>query len=475
MPTWQEGRGLGLTFESTVQNLIWCHFSVDVQVPGAAVAQIFEREPTLPGVIITDQEQFLGMISRQRLLEYLLRPQGMELFLQQPIQVLYSYARVTPLLIAETTKITSAARRALRRPPEFQTEPIVIQAAGDEYYLLSSTELNTAYWQVRGLETQVHYERAQAQMIQSEKMASLGRLVDGVAHEILDPVGFIWGNLTHVSTYSQQLLTLLEAYQACCPHPPDRVLDLEEDMELDYVKADLPKAIASIRGGATRLKTLASSLQTFCHIDEVYPKPADLHDCIDSILILLKERLSGEIRIVRNYAPLPPVNCFIGQLSQVFMNILMNSVEAILEPAVICCLDEEFGDNRHCKTLEPENSNPQIQITTQIRSRSAAHFAAGLKNANSTGERPPATDHAPRWVVIQIADNGPGLSESQHRALLETFSTQKRMAKETSLGLSYHIVTAKHGGSLNVRSPRSCVTEGELPGTEFEIWLPLTD
>ena len=318
---------------------------------------------------------------------------------------------------------------------------------------------------MRGLETQVHYERAQAQIIQSEKMASLGRLVDGVAHEILDPVGFIWGNLTHVSTYSQQLLTLLEAYQACCPNPSNQVLELQEDMELDYVKADLPKAIASIRGGATRLKTLASSLQTFCHIDEVYPKPADLHDCIDSILILLKERLSGEIQVVRNYAPLPPVNCFIGQISQVFMNILMNAVEALLEPAVICCLDEEFGENRRCRPLEPTNLNPQIEITTQIRTLSSSSSNAGAT----------PTTQVPRWVVIQIADNGPGLSATQYQALLETFSTKKRMAKETSLGLSYQIVTAKHGGKLNVRSPRSQAAEDGLPGTEFEIWLPLTD
>lgn len=465
LPTWTEGSGLGLTFESTVQDLTWCQFAVDGAVSGLAVAQMFEREPLLPGVIITEHQQFLGMISRQRLLEYLLRPQGIKLFLQQPIQVLHSYARTAPLLIAGTTKITSAARRALRRPPEFQTEPIVVQAKDNQHYLLSCHELNTAYWQVRGLETQVHYERAQAQIIQSEKMASLGRLVDGVAHEILDPVGFIWGNLTHVSTYSQQLLTLLEAYQACCPNPSNQVLELQEDMELDYVKADLPKAIASIRGGATRLKTLASSLQTFCHIDEVYPKPADLHDCIDSILILLKERLSGEIQVVRNYAPLPPVNCFIGQISQVFMNILMNAVEALLEPAVICCLDEEFGENRRCRPLEPTNLNPQIEITTQIRTLSSSSSNAGAT----------PTTQVPRWVVIQIADNGPGLSATQYQALLETFSTKKRMAKETSLGLSYQIVTAKHGGKLNVRSPRSQAAEDGLPGTEFEIWLPLTD
>lgn len=451
-----------------MQDLTWCQFAVDGTVSGLTVAQIFEREPMLPGVIITDQEQFLGMVSRQRLLEYLLRPQGLELFLQQPIQVLHSYARITPLLMAETTKITSAARQALRRPPELQAEPIVVQAANDQYYLLSSHELNTAYWQVRGLETQVHYERAQAQLIQSEKMASLGRLVDGVAHEILDPVGFIWGNLTHVSTYSQQLLTLLEAYQACYPNPPEAILDLQDEVEVDYVQSDLPKAIASIRGGATRLKTLASSLQTFCHIDEVYPKPADLHECIDSILILLKERLSGEIQIVRNYVPLPPVTCFIGQLSQVFMNILMNAVEALLEPAVICCLDEEFGDNRRCKVLEPANPKPQIEITTQIRALpSDATTASGslaLPNAQAS-----------RWVVIQIADNGPGLSAIQYQTLLETFSIKKRMAKETSLGLSYHIVTAKHGGKLNVRSPRPTADDCWISGTEFEIWLPLTD
>lgn len=453
-PVWIDSRSEALSLESTVQALVCCQFEVEPHVTGRAIAHFFERDTRLPGVILIEQGQMLGMISRQRFLESLLRPKGVDLFLQYPLRVLYSYSRIPTLVVSATTKIVNAARQALRRPPELQGEPIVVQTADQQHFLLSMYELNVAYWQIRGLETQVRYEKAQAQMIQSEKMASLGRLVDGVAHEILDPVGFIWGNLTHVSTYSQQLLELIAAYQAHYHHPPQAVTDLEADIELDYLQADLPKAIASIRSGTDRLRTLASSLQNFCYIDEVYPKPADVHDCLDSILTLLKERLTGEIRIVRDYGALPPVICFIGQLSQVFMNVLINAVDALINHAVGRNVESEFGESTAAAAAKPA---PQITITTRVQS-----------SPEDTADQLPR-----RWVVITIADNGPGLSPQQLQAILDSFSAKKRMEKETSLGLSYHIVTAKHGGKINVRSPRVAADGTTLQGTEFEILLPL--
>ncbi|MBD2122920.1 sensor histidine kinase [Trichocoleus sp. FACHB-262] len=444
-PSLSEGNGLALSLESPLQDLRLYSFQVELSHLGSEIAHVFEKTPLLPGVILLEQGEFVGMISRQQFLEYLLRPQGLELFLNQPLSVLYSYARTKPLVLSASTPIVTAAQQALRRSRELLGEPIVVYTEPQTYQLLNMHELNIAYWQIRGIETQVRYERAQAQMIQTEKMASLGRLVDGIAHEILDPVSFIWGNLTHVSSYSQNLLELIAAYQACLTEPPEEILNLQEDLELDYVIKDLPHTIASIRSGAERLSKLATSLQNFCHIDEVYPKPADLHECLDNILLLLKSRLTGEIQIVRNYGQLPPVSCFSGQLSQVFMNILTNAVDALIDQAV----RQELAIEYCSPGILAPPQKPQIEITTQVCPAKLLSVASGT-----------------RWVSVKIADNGPGLAPEQHQRILESFSVEKRAAKETSLSMSYQIVTARHGGKFELRSQLGV-------GTEFTILLPL--
>lgn len=440
-----------LRLESTLQDLPLHDFQVELACGSQQVAQVFEQHPLLPGVILLDKGQFAGMLSRQRFLEYLIRPQGLELFLAQPLSVLYSYARIEPLILAADTSIATATQQVLRRSLELLGEPIVVQLDLRTYRLLNMHELNVAYWQIRGIETQVRYERMQAQMIQSERMASLGRLVDGIAHEILDPVSFIWGNLMHVSTYSQHLMQLLSAYIEVQSDPPQEILDLQEEIEFDYLEQDLPRAIASIRTGAERLTKLVTSLQNFCHIDEVYPKPADLHECLDSILFLLKSRLTGEIAISRNYGPLPPVLCYEGQLSQVFMNILTNAVDALLEPAIYQELTREFGGKGAAANQAKLHAQPQITITTQVCSPNG-NAASAIADS--------------RWVSIRIADNGPGLSPEMHQQILDSFSISKRAAKETSLALSYQIITARHGGKFQLRSQLGT-------GTEFEILLPL--
>jgi signal transduction histidine kinase len=475
-----------LSLESTLEELSLYQFQVESSHVATEVAQVFEQHPLLPGVILTKKKRFLGMISRQRLLEYLLRPQGMELFLSNPLDVLYSYAQIRNLILPQTTPIMTAAQQALRRSPEQQGEPIVVQVDEQTYCLLSVHELNIAYWQIRGIETQVRYERSQVQMIQTEKMASLGRLVDGVAHEILDPVGFIWGNLAHVSTYTEQLLELVAAYETHFPEVPTAIAQLKEDIELDYLQADLPCTIESIRSGAERLKKLVSSLQNFCHIDEVYPKPADLHDCLDSILLLLKSRLSGDIQIVKNYGHLPPVLCYAGQLSQVFMNILTNAIDALINQATYRERAEEFASRQLMGAHAAAIAKPQITITTEIRSSNIA--SETLKTGGTSAKYSIVPDEsitAPRWISIRIADNGPGLSAEQRSKITESFSVEKRAAKETSLSVSYQIITAKHGGKLYMRSPccfidnlssQLTANNSNSPqgiGTEFEILLPL--
>ncbi|MEJ1936920.1 sensor histidine kinase, partial [Nostoc sp. NIES-2111] len=272
-PVLAAGSDRDLRLDSTIQELPMYTFAVEVSVTGAEVGKYFDKYPLLPGVILLEQGKYIGMISRRRLVEFLMRPYGQELFFKEPLEVLYSYARLAILVLADTTPILAAMQNTLRRSPEFLAEPIVVHTADNSYKLLDPHELNVAAWQIRGVETQVRYERSQAQMIQNDKMARLGRLVDGVAHEILDPVGFIWGNLTHIANYSQDLLKLISAYDDCLPQGFAEINHIKDEIEFDYLAEDLAKAITSARSGAERLKKLVTSLQNFCHIDAVYPKP----------------------------------------------------------------------------------------------------------------------------------------------------------------------------------------------------------
>jgi signal transduction histidine kinase len=432
-------RDLGL--ESNLQELPMSDFYVDVNCTGTEVANFLDKYPLLPGVILLERGEFVGMMSRRRLLEFLIRPYGQELFAQATVGVLYSYTRTAFLLLPETTSILTAMQHTLKRSPELFAEPIVVKTAANTHRLLDIHDLNLAAWQIRGIETQIRYERSQAQMIQNDKMARLGRLVDGLAHEILDPVGFIWGNLTYISNYSQDLLKLIATYDQAFPQASTVINHLKEEIEFDFLEEDLSKALASARTGAERLKKLVTSLQNFCHIDEVYPKPVDINACIDGLVLLLKTRLKGEIGIIKKYGKLPPVTCFIGQLHQVLMNIFSHAVDSLLDEAVRQQFQRECNDN---------SEQPQIVVTTAVISQAA--------------NQPNAADS--RWICISIVDNGPGMSDELQKKIMESFSIEKRADTETSLGVSYRIITAKHGGKLNFRSQVGL-------GTEFEILLPL--
>ncbi|MBD2246512.1 ATP-binding protein [Nostoc sp. FACHB-888] len=430
-----------IDLDSTLQELPMYNFPVEINHTGMEVANFLEKYPLLPGVILVEQGKFIGMISRRRLLEFLIRPYGQELLVQQPLAVLYSYARIPMLLLADTTSILTAMQLSLKRSPEFLAEPIVVETESGAYRLLDVQELNIISWQIRGIDNLVRYERSQAQMIQNDKMANLGRLVDGVAHEILDPVGFIWGNITYVSNYSQDLLKLIAAYEQELPSASQAINQIKEEIEFDFLEQDMSRSLASIRTGAERLKKLVTSLQNFCHIDELYPKPVDLHACIDSIILLINSRLQGEIEIVKYYGQLPPVYCFMGQINQVLMNIFSEVVDTLLNEAVRQQLHIE-----DTKTVQ----KPRIEITTEVISQEA--------------NNPNAPDS--RWILIRIADNGPGMSQELQQQIIESFALETKNSKNTSLAVSYRIITVRHGGKLNFNSQIGI-------GTKFEILLPL--
>ncbi|MEO1637171.1 MAG: HAMP domain-containing sensor histidine kinase [Cyanobacteria bacterium J06631_9] len=446
-PTLGTGNQHALGIHSSLGALPLYDFTVTADCIIRELIDHFVKDPQLPGAIVSDTNS-IKLLSRQQCLNCLLRAAQTQSFVDSPVRILLGQSKESPLTLDEGTTILAGAQQALQRPREYQGNPILVRLAQGDHRLLDAHVLNVAHWHIRGIETQVRYERLQMQILESEKMAALGRLVDGVAHEILDPVSFIWGNLSYIADYARQQHQLLVAYEAACPEPSDDIIALKEDIELDYLRSDLPAAIKSARGGAHRLRQLATSLQNFCHIDAVHPRPTDLNTLIDSTLRLLKSRLTTPIVIERSYGKLPPVPCFSGQLSQVFMNIFSNTIDSLLA---------------QLQTTGQNNKPLQITVTTCVCADQ--HRLVGSPEES-------------RWVSVIISDNGPGIPPETKAQILDSFSTENRHRQETGLAMSYQIVTAKHGGKFWMRSfHASEVADPDIEpttGTEFEILLPLT-
>lgn len=268
-------------------------------------------------------------------------------------------------------------------------------------------------------------------------MSSLGQMVAGIAHEINNPINFIYGNLTHVSDYFQSLMDVLSLYQEKVASPVPEIQLLTEKLDLDFIVSDFPRLLDSMQIGADRIRQIVISLRNFSRLDEAAMKSVDIHEGIDSTLFLLQNRTKGKpdhpgIEIIKEYGSLPKVECYASFLNQVFMNILSNAIEAI---------EESFGSALGAKAFS-RSQKGQIRISTQFTNN--------------------------RLVEIRISDNGIGMTDEVLHRVFDPFFTTKPVGTGTGLGLaiSYQIVVEKHQGQL------SCVSAPGR-GSEFTIALPL--
>ena len=288
--------------------------------------------------------------------------------------------------------------------------------------------------------------RTQTQLIQTEKMSSLGQMVAGVAHEINNPVNFIYGNLSYIQEYTDSLLRLVSLYQAAYPQPPAVITQEIEDIELEYLQEDMPKILQSMHVGSTRIREIVKSLRTFSRLDEAEMKAIDLHENIDSTLLILQNRLKASsghvpIQIIKEFGDLPPVECYAGQLNQVFMNLIANAIDALEERT------------RPKIATEGTPNHGIITIQTSLLPKLAVVTKSG---------------DLPEFVLIKICDNAQGMPQEVIDKIFNPFFTTKPIGKGTGLGLaiSHQIIVERHSGELIVRSK-----PGE--GTEFLVKIPL--
>jgi signal transduction histidine kinase len=468
-----------LGLRSTLQELTLYDFLLESDCHGGEVTNVFEKNLLLPGIIITNKGKFTGMISRRRFFEQMSRPYSLELFAKQPLLVLYRFTQTDLLILDRNTSIMVAVRQSLGRSPELIHEPIVVRVEPETYKLLDVHQLLLAQLQIHELSTvamresqsqlrhqaqQLEFallelQRTQAQLIQTEKMSSLGQLVAGVAHEINNPIGFIYSNLHHAKEYSQSLIKMLHIYQQHCPKSIPEIEVEANEIELDYLLEDLPRVFNSMQQGAERIRDIVLSLRNFCRLDEAEMKQVNIHDGIDNTIMLLQSQLKGKpgheaIEIYKEYAELPLVQCYPGQLNQVFMNILINAIYALDE-----CNKSENIDVKDEKTsedvlLKNYSTDSQYSIYNSEYWKPAIQVRTELIEENK--------------IVIKIYDNGSGMTEEVRNRLFDPFFTTKPIGKGTGLGMSisYEIVVNQHGGKLR------CFSElGK--GTEFAIEIPL--
>ncbi|MEG4962199.1 MULTISPECIES: ATP-binding protein [unclassified Microcoleus] len=339
-------------------------------------------------------------------------------------------------LKSQTQNLELANRLLASEIVERQLAEAALQKAKEELEIRVEERTAELKCQTQQIEQALsELKQAQSNLIQSEKMSSLGQLVAGVAHEINNPINFIYGNVTPAREYADSLLEVVNIYQEQYPNPLPVVKEKLKSVDLDFIKSDLRKILISIKKGAERILGIVKSLRIFSRHDEAEMKLADIHEGIDSTLMILQSRLNANpglvsIQVIKEYGNLPQIECYPGQLNQVFMNILANAIDALEEDS-------------HSQSIAANEANPrQIKISTQILDSEV--------------------------VEIRISNNGSEITESVRNQLFNPFFTTKPVGKGIGLGLSigYQIITARHKGELQ------CIS-APGKGAEFIIKIPM--
>jgi two-component system NtrC family sensor kinase len=332
------------------------------------------------------------------------------------VQSFVGVVSLTILILSSTISQQEAAELQLKQANEFLETRVAERTA----------ELS---------ETLANLHKTQTHLVQTEKMSSLGQLVAGVAHEINNPVNFIHGNISHAQEYANDLLKVIDLYQQDCPQPSPLLQSAIADLDLPFIQTDLPRLLQSMQVGSERIREIVKALRNFSRLDEAEFKDVDIHEGLDSTLMILHNRLKEQpnypgIRVIKDYGSLPKIECYPGQLNQVFMNILCNAIDAI----------EEYDQMRSEEAIRQQPS--QIQIRTQIIDS--------------------------QWVAITIANTGEPIPETVRSRIFDPFYTTKPVGTGTGMGLaiSHKIVTEKHGGQL-------ICEVGDAFVTEFIIKIPI--
>ncbi|OCQ95041.1 hybrid sensor histidine kinase/response regulator [Oscillatoriales cyanobacterium USR001] len=409
---------------------------LDIEMPdmdGYQVCQCLkedERTQDIPVIFVSAYEDVLDKVKAFELggIDYITKP-------FQPEEIL---VRVQNHLVLYKLK------KGLQEKTEYQDKKLAEQNA-----LLQemNQQLSAANQELsRNL---AELEKAQLQVVQAEKMSTLGQLVGGVAHEINNPVSFLMGNIQPAKNYVVSLFSLLDLYAEAFPHPGEKIENEIREIELDFLREDLPMLLDSMNVGVERIKNISTSLRTFSRMDREYKVPFNLHEGIDSTLLILKHRLKSnqsrpEIGIVKNYGDLPEINCFPGQLNQVFMNLLANAIDALEERS----LGHTFAEIANLKN--------RICLDTGLWQYAPSQ---DLESADRSQEQ---------WVFVKISDNGTGMTEEVKQRFFEQGFTTKGVGKGTGLGMAIarQIVEEKHGGKITCHSELG-------KGTEFTVLLPI--
>ena len=435
-----------LALDANISQLNLHNTKIDLDQTGAIARQLFTDNPLLPALILQDQGSYVGMLSRRRFLECLSRPYGIELFTKRPLRVLYEQFQSETLKLEGNVLIGIASQLALGRVNDEVYEPVVVHQDGDDYAVLDIHDLLQAQSYIHELATNLLREQTQTTMFQTEKMASLGQIVAEVSHDIRNPVSAIYGNTDCLLTYIEGVMKILRAYEKEYGTSSATISEILEEVDWEFVRLDLPQVVRSIKSGAKYLRRLVDTLQSLSHMnDHATPELIDLLECVESSLTILSGRIRT-VQIIKNYTDLPKVNGFSDRLIQVFMNLISNALDAMV--------DLNTNLKADLKAESESTWQPLMMITSTI---------AKIDDC--------------QWISIKVADNGLGIPKEIQDRIFDNFFTTKSQGKGTGLGLAicYQIITQQHNGKIILRSPYLNNNGDMTTGTEFEVLLPITN